>query len=86
MGTALPTRGCVMALTTVETTVMNLVVPVRTKNSAATTRNVFLTRGPVTARMTVRMAVTKYLVKVKVKVIPQGREEMQNTSFIFHTE
>ena len=86
MGTASLTRGCVMALTIVAITVMNLVVLVRTKNSVATTRNVFPTRGPVTARMTAKMAVTKHLVKVTVKTILQGEEETQSTSLLFQRE
>ena len=72
MGTASLTPGCVMALTIVEITVTNLTVLVRTKNSVATTQNVFPTHGPVTARMTARTAVTKHLVTVIVKIILQG--------------
>ena len=86
MGIASLIPGCVMALTIVETTVMNLVVLVRTKNSVATTRNVFPTRGPVTARMTARMVVTKHLVKVKAKIIMQGQEVTQNTNLMIQSQ
>ena len=69
METVSLTRGCVMALTTVEIIVMSLFVLVWTKSFVATTQNVFPTRGPVTVRMTVGMEVMKSLVKVTFKIL-----------------
>ena len=79
METVSLTRGCVMALTTVETIVMSLFVLVWTKSSVATTRNVFPIRGPVTARMTVGMEVMKSHVKVTVKILLRRQQVKSQT-------